>query len=184
LADRSMGIDLVPLARYAWSTPWVWRPLQVVYGSIPLMLAIAWTAEKSLIMRRAVVIAAVSGYFFYMLVPACGPQYAFPGFPWAEIHGSGLVSVSTLYARNCFPSLHFSWALLLLINARSNWLRAIMCCFTILTALGTVLGGEHYVIDLIAAVPFVIGVQAVSKRWPCMVAARRVPAWRPVPSDC
>ncbi len=65
--------------------------------------------------------------------------------------------------RDCMPSLHLAWALLLWIYS-GRWLRIPMLIFAVLTAAATVGLGEHYAIDLVAALPFTWAVCAVAQR--------------------
>ena len=53
------------------------------------------------------------------------------------------------------PSVHLAWALLAAIEARRLGLiwRIIFAAFTVTTAFATIALGEHYVIDLIVAIP-------------------------------
>jgi hypothetical protein len=64
--------------------------------------------------------------------------------------------------RNCLPSLHFGWALLLLWNCRGRAMETFGSIYLFLTALATVGLGEHYFVDLIASVPFCAAVQAIA----------------------
>src|SRR5262249_21182869 len=69
------------------------------------------------------------------------------------------------YARNCVPSLHTAWALMLWWHAWSQpvWVRGLTSYylfFTILAALGL---GAHYLVDLSLAVPFAFAVRAAGR---------------------
>jgi hypothetical protein len=57
---------------------------------------------------------------------------------------------------NAMPSLHLAWALLCLfyVHRLGIGMRILACTFALLTAIATVASGQHYVVDLIAAVPF------------------------------
>ena len=102
--------------------------------------------------------------------PVTGPRYAFPAyFPGTEPPYSVLSSlhlqripVDWLIPRNGVPSLHFTWALLIWWNTRSlpRWARAIALAFVLATAFDTLATGEHYLFDLIAALPFSLWMQA------------------------
>ncbi len=74
---------------------------------------------------------------FYLLFPAVGPAHI--GDPTAH--------------RNCMPSLHMTWAILLWRAAKPGWARYGMAFFALLTAVSTLTTGEHYFIDLLAAIP-------------------------------
>ena len=59
------------------------------------------------------------------------------------------------------PSLHVGWAFLLFWNLRTRRIMGVLSAvFLILTALATVGSGEHYLADLIVAIPLALTVQA------------------------
>ena len=53
-----------------------------------------------------------AGYCVYLLFPACGPEYAFSGFPAVARGMPALHTLNLLAPPNCMPSLHTSTALL------------------------------------------------------------------------
>jgi hypothetical protein len=61
------------------------------------------------------------------------------------------------------PSMHLGWALLLALNARSRWLAAALWAYAALIALATIGLGQHYVVDLIAAIPYTVTMQWMTK---------------------
>ncbi|MEO8576046.1 MAG: phosphatase PAP2 family protein [Gemmatimonadales bacterium] len=117
---------------------------------------------------------AVSGTIaalLYILCPATGPAHAFKsGFP-SHLPDSSTVSLilapyAPLSPRNAMPSLHFGWGVLLArstAGARRS-VRLIALSFAVMTAIATIGSGEHYVLDLIAAVPFVVALEAATAR--------------------
>ena len=99
-------------------------------------------------------IAYLVGGCLYGIVPATGPRYAFgTAFP------TGHPNVAPVLARldgypNAMPSLHVATALLLvLFNGGKRWLLSIAVLFLAGTVAAT-LALEHYVVDLVVAVPF------------------------------
>jgi len=115
---------------------------------------------------------AVSGTLaslLYLLCPGTGPSHifrdAFPSaLPDPGILPLNLAAFAPLSPRNAMPSLHFAWAVMLwrsVKGARPS-LRRGAAAFACLTALATVGSGEHYVIDLIAAVPFLVALEALT----------------------
>jgi hypothetical protein len=94
----------------------------------------------------------------YLLVPVCGPGYAFASYP-ALPHEAVVphpIALDTAPA-NGFPSIHFSAALLIFWYARGlPWGRWIGGFFLLLTFAATLGTGEHYLFDLIAAVPYAL----------------------------
>jgi hypothetical protein len=60
------------------------------------------------------------------------------------------------------PSLHFTWAWLLWRAARPvSWLHYLTLAWVVAIAIATLAFGEHYVIDLVVAVPFAVTIEAM-----------------------
>ena len=102
------------------------------------------------------------------LFPAAVPRYAFATWPVFPDIASLNAEASLLppeIIRNCMPSLHTTWALLIVMNTRtlSPWPRHSAVVFAILTLIATLVSGEHYLIDLVVAVPFAVTVQSVAR---------------------
>ena len=113
--------------------------LWLAYDMLPFAMA-ACMAVSSNPKRvgRVLLLAAVAGFFLYMAFPAVGPgQVGHPKEP-----------------RNCMPSLHLAWALMLVYF--SDRFRVWFVVFAALMAVATLTTGQHYLVDLIAAVPFTI----------------------------
>lgn len=111
------------------------------------------------------VIAA--GYSVYYLFPAIGPIYAFDKlYPW-HVVGLSLplqpVWSASAAPRNCVPSIHYSLALLVWWNSRGRrwWARVLAWVFVAVMAVATLGLGEHYLADLVVAVPFSLAFQAL-----------------------
>jgi predicted membrane-bound spermidine synthase len=109
---------------------------------------------------------ALPAYFFS---PVSGPAPAFIGsFPdnMKDILSlPAQVAITLPSFRNGVPSMHLGWALLLWLNARvycSRIVAASFGIFAVLTAIATIGTGEHYLVDLVAAVPFVVLIQAMA----------------------
>jgi len=60
--------------------------------------------------------------------------------------------------------MHLAWALLLAVNANSRVWKVVLLLNAALIGLATVGSGEHYFVDLIAAVPFAFGVQHLTEK--------------------
>lgn len=133
---------------------------EVIYGSPPLLFVLIFTVY--LYKRRAETVLAVAAIglnlllapAFYLLFPVCGPKFAFPNFPTppAQLHPH-LLAIAA--APNGVPSIHMATALLFLwllrhwrIGMAAGVIFAVMTVFTILG------NGEHYLLDLIFAVPY------------------------------
>ena len=105
----------------------------------------------------------------YHLLPASGPKYLFQNlFPAFMPSVDALALSPTLVSaspRNAVPSMHFGWALMLWLNAcllEVRWLRAGFALLLGMTILATLSLGEHYLIDLVIAVPVIVAVQGLA----------------------
>ncbi len=105
----------------------------------------------------------------FLLFPATGPAYAFRTFPKLVVPAGEIArllprAVELTGPRNAMPSLHFAWVLLAYWNARgtSKWVRGFCGLLLVLTIFATLASGEHYGVDLLVAVPFALGVQALA----------------------
>lgn len=140
-------------------------------GSVPLaMLAIAarWRLRPGgdVILPSALLIAAACAPICYLLMPAVGPQYFWPYFPHLPATYTNAAPAFSGEFRNAMPSLHF--AVTLLVGAalwELGWVaRAAALLFASLTVLATLGFGEHYVVDLVAAIPFAVVIWLVVTR--------------------
>jgi hypothetical protein len=75
-----------------------------------------------------------------------------------------LASFAPMAPRNAMPSLHFSWGVLLWRSTAGarNAVRFASGTFALLTLVATIGTGEHYFVDLIAAVPFIVALEAIA----------------------
>jgi hypothetical protein len=121
------------------------------------------------------------GIFFYNLFPARGPLYLFnsnfPGrpLPLEVIRHFHLEPVPVYGFPNAIPSLHMAWALLAFWYSRdaSVWVRTIASIFLVFTVCSTLGSGEHYLVDLVVALPFALMLQAA-----CAFSAGWTDPWR------
>ena len=179
LVDLTYGLNPVRVAQavaHAPMTPLL-KPLFVavvdgVYASMMLMvgltiiLQIRQRSADWALTLAAFSIAGALGGLCYHVFPGTGPLTwpAFPQFP-----DPSTVSIAPSYAdpslvRNCMPSLHTTGALLVLMAARtlSRRFRIAAALFLAVTLVATMVKGHHYLIDLVVAVPFSVGVQALA----------------------
>ncbi len=108
----------------------------------------------------------------YNFFPITGPAYVFNGaisYVDAIANPTAIplkMTMSAIAPRNGMPSMHFGWMLAASILWWSShtkwWSRTIVISMTVLTAIATICMGEHYVVDLIVAVPFVLAAIAAS----------------------
>lgn len=123
----------------------------------------------------AYVLAGVVLSITYSLCPAAGPAFAFgPAFPQALPDPAAIAplpsAVGLEFARNCLPSAHAAFAWLAYLTVRDvarapRWLRIIAGVYALLTVLATLGLGQHYLIDLVVAVPFTVALRQLSVPW-------------------
>lgn len=143
LDNRFNRIDFgASVALYHWTLahPLIANPLTVAYDALPFIMAASLVlSDKRRAFLRCMVIAGVMAPVCYLLMPAVGP---------AHRH-------DLLASRNCMPSLHVTWALLccLWIGPRFRSLGVVFVLATACAVIGT---GEHYLIDVLAAIPYTV----------------------------
>ncbi|MEZ5284785.1 MAG: phosphatase PAP2 family protein [Vicinamibacterales bacterium] len=148
------------------------------YIAVPVVLPIAYLTTPTPGRYVASLLLSVGlGFACYWLIPAAGPRFTFPSYPWHE----PVLTAQALYIPgafpNCMPSLHLTWALL---TARYSRWTLLMWPFVALTVASTLGLGEHYAIDLIAALPFTASiVWLVERSW----RPRSRPASEGLPAD-
>jgi PAP2 superfamily len=153
-ADALLGFNPVAFADAASHHGWLMVVLILAYVSVPAMIGLAWVLEQDFVMRRAVLLGGCFCFLFYAIFPAVGPGH----FDWAR----HVPEASTPY--NCMPSMHFTWSLLIAINARSRRLQVALWVYAGLIALATLALREHYLVDLLAAAPYTLAVQWLARR--------------------
>jgi hypothetical protein len=117
---------------------------------------------------------AVCGFLTYLIFPITGPLFvfgdSFPNSPPATAAVlAGPLEVPEV-PRNCMPSLHTAWALLLWWHSRGlRWELRIAAAFWLgFTILATLGFGAHYAFDVIVAFPSTLACRAA-----CMKSPRR-----------
>lgn len=91
---------------------------------------------------------------FYLALPVCGPAYAFPDSLRVPDVGTAHGILLTA-APNGIPSVHCSTVLLIVWSLR-RWPRDLWLAslYAVAVILATLVYGEHYLLDLVAAVPY------------------------------
>lgn len=134
---------------------WAYNPLT---WWVTLVAAMELSQGRWQFMARCAV-AAVLGSVLYFLFPAVGPANYFQGcwpyhLPAVALGPTGDI---TVWPRNAFPSLHTTWAALICI-ALWGWglvWRVVGASFLGLIVLATLGSGNHYLVDLVAAIPLI-----------------------------
>jgi hypothetical protein len=156
--DQALGLTAFQIARLF--TAWERSGLLGIYDFLSDAMVV-WYGIHVVLDRRtarnllyAYFILFVVGGCLYGIVPAMGPRYAFgASFPMGHPTVPPVPSPLEGYP-NAMPSLHVATAfLLVLFSGRNRWLLSIGVFFLAGTVAAT-LAFEHYVVDLIVAVPF------------------------------
>lgn len=189
--DQTFGVQpSFALAKIYWPNPPLRFIAGLIYSSLPVnmcLMCAVWIRRKPRTVpdvRLAFVLMGVGGFLLYQLCPAAGPLYlagrAFPYHPPAISDALKAIHINGV-PRNAMPSLHVASCLLIVFNSwrcsRPLRIYALLCL--ILTAFATLATGEHYLIDLIVAVPLGLAVQlAASKKLrPAIVLLAIVISW-------
>lgn len=168
--------------RFAWTRPFVALTYEVVLLPVAAVYAaLLRDRRRALRAFTSFLLVGPLAIICFCLFPATGPVYAFRSFPLApvpDLEIARLIPVQVLVTgpHNAMPSLHFAWVLLACWNARAIalWLRVACYALAVLTAFATLATGEHYAVDLLVAVPFALGVFAISRRAPRHATRRAV----------
>ena len=175
-ADVSYGFNPSLLANRWVERLHLFPLISVVYESLVLAIAATYAyllGRRGLPIRvlALMVLTGLLGMQAYHLLPACGPVYLLgsPCYLGEEPPSCAAVSAADLhpvqldpaFPRNAIPSLHVAWALLvywLWRDSRRHW---IVLAYLLMTILATLGGGEHYLLDVVAAFPFALAVWAL-----------------------
>ena len=164
-----------------------WGLTTVVYYALPLAASILYASYR---MQRAQPVSILAlflsvmfvGFAQYGIYPAVGPMHAFGQmYPWnpPPVSQIAIRSMTVPDApRNCMPSLHLAGALVIWWNSRiwSRWGRLLAGLFLLATIFSTMALGEHYLADLVVAVPFTLAFQAAwTVSVPLTKSVRRMP---------
>jgi hypothetical protein len=124
------------------------------------------------------------GFAQYGIYPAVGPKHAFgESYPWnpPPLQQIAIQPMTVPDApRNCMPSLHLAGALVVWWNSRlwPRWGRLLAGLFLWATIFSTLALGEHYLVDLVVALPFTLVFQAAwTVSVPLAESVRRKPLW-------
>lgn len=162
------NINIPIINFYEKSHPLVLTAITEVYSllSIFLFLVVALFIRESKHDKyhivRVLVVPFGLAFICYSIIPLTGPIYAFGTqyFP-LNMPNSNELLPNTIFvtpaARNAMPSMHLTGALLIFLltaalNKKIYFYASIL--FLFLTAYATLALGEHYVLDLVVALPF------------------------------
>lgn len=146
-ADKALGFDTLKFVVVCYRHHAVVWILAAVYVALAPAIGLAWVQDQSRTLRAAFLFSGCACFVFYFIFPAVGPNH----FDWNAL------APLPFSARNCVPSMHFGWALLIALNAKST--RWVWWSYAALMALATLALGQHYLVDLLASIPFVAASQ-------------------------
>ena len=174
--DESLGLPLYKILGEIVHSSRVLKVLtQAPYSSILIGVMLCQYLQKtrpkagSVDIINIFVLSLALGLLGYALLPACGPyallgkEFFMQAMPQAN---PGLLPEYTFAPRNAMPSLHFTWALLLFINAYTYGFlsRMFFLALLVMTFIATLGLGEHYFIDLVVAFAFSLMIQGICAR--------------------
>jgi hypothetical protein len=158
------------LAQHPWIASFFWLIYHSLIGVFALYVVLQGRSDAGMSGRLISqwLVAGFLGYAIYFLMPAVGPKVTFgSAFPFDFPDPNGIKLALMLDPgegpRNAMPSLHATWAFLIVLSTRnmSALARAGALMFMIATLISTVGLGEHYVVDLVVAVPFTLAVDGI-----------------------
>ncbi|OOV82930.1 MULTISPECIES: fused MFS/spermidine synthase [unclassified Acinetobacter] len=167
--DSAFGNITLPFVQWFEMSHAFWKTLVLeVYSLLSIVLFIVVSLfirenkEKKYNIIRVLIVPFGLAFICYSIIPVSGPVYAFAtqyfplNMPTASEVQSGKVFIPPA-ARNGMPSMHLTGALLiwLLTAGLSRKIYFyIATIFVLLTAIATIAFGEHYLLDLVVALPF------------------------------
>ncbi|MFZ6724135.1 fused MFS/spermidine synthase [Undibacterium sp. MH2W] len=175
--DVSSGLNFVPsLYHIVNSNSWLPVLVNIAYGFTPIGFLLVSLKQLSGMPTHVAsgaktwLILSGSAIFAYYFFPVTGPKYIFGAneyihslkewnhFPIQLVPGGAA-------PRNGMPSMHFGWMLASTLlwwrTGSSWWSKLLYVIATALTMTATLYLGEHYVVDLIVAVPFTLAAIAL-----------------------
>lgn len=168
--DSIFGSPSFRIGQLVFAHTWMIVTLALVYGLLPVATVAAFalclyrdSEAEAAVFVRALIVMILAGVPIYLLFPASGPVYAFPSFP-ALPHAVPLQPLALSAPPNAVPSGHCAAALVIFWFLRKwGWGRIAGGVFLALTVLATLGSGQHYLFDLLAAVPFTAFALRVAK---------------------
>ena len=160
--DQFFGSPSFALGRAFLQLPWLKNLSMYPYVLVPsVCLALAvlrfslLSMEEAVCYVRTIFLSGVMAYPLYAVFPVAGPRYAFPSFPFGAPAHLMPQTIHLLAVPNGVPSVHMTLAILILWFSRPWKLgRVFGAIFVLLTMASTMGSGEHYLLDLLVAVPY------------------------------
>jgi len=162
------------IGRWFAASPFLSNLCFMVYPALPLaelLVFVLFVRGQRMPANPLVlfIVTGIAGFVFYQVCPATGPVHIFgaefPNYPPPPSLPLQPIMLDDV-PRNAVPSLHSAWALLIWWSLRysKNWMRGLATVFLALTLLATLGLGEHYLIDLVVALPFAVAAMSACVR--------------------
>ena len=141
---------------------WLEIAANMAYNALPCAFLIVFAAylwnrpaPETLAVLRTFILNLFLAVPIYLLVPVCGPVFAFPGFPLTDYGNLTPHAIALIAPPNGIPSVHTSTALLIVwFSWRWKFGRIISLLYLALIIVATLGSGQHYLFDLLTAVPY------------------------------
>jgi PAP2 superfamily protein len=176
---------ILELLQRRLETPWLGGLFADVYSWVWLM-GLFWFGPWLLVRGRdrasaqalvGTVLTSLLAIPFFILLPVFDPWATNPAYGY---HGAGQTAVRYLYPNPdvtqlsmlaverrwatgaCLPSLHIAFPLLYWLIAAQHRLRLeswLLGALTVITSLAVVYLGRHWIVDLVAAIPFAFAIR-------------------------
>jgi PAP2 superfamily len=160
--EQWFGLPSFHLGRLALVYPWFGNTIEIAYCLLPVAFLVLATAsflklplEEAAQLPWTVFYACLLVPLLYLIVPVAGPKYAISTFPFSA---PPRIVPHVIYLGaipNGVPSMHMTAALLFVYFARRWKIGLVLASiYAALTVCSTMATGEHYLLDLFAAVPY------------------------------
>lgn len=189
LVDRALGSPSWVAARFHQNMPGFFDEIMgSVYAMLVggVFLVALWQFRKGFPrhnLLQAFLLIGVVGPIFYVLFPVVGPVYAYSdlserGFELANIWPDALplsgipesFAFDSATARNCMPSLHTAWTVLMFIHSRRDpytgdrapwYIRTFGAAWMLITLYTILAFGYHYAADILTGIALAVAVEAL-----------------------
>jgi hypothetical protein len=141
---------------------WLLILAEIGYGALTCVVVVVfgfylWRCPKAetLKLLRTFILNLFLAVPFYLLIPVCGPRFAFHDFPFSPPLHMIPHAIAIAAPPNGVPSVHASTAFLIVwFSWRWKVGRVFSLAYLVLTVIATLGSGQHYLFDLIVAAPY------------------------------
>jgi hypothetical protein len=160
--DSFFGEPSFRLGNLVASHHWLFIPLNISYKVLEMAVFVTFaiylylcSEAETIQLVKTFLLNLIAAVPLYLLFPVSGPAFAFPSFPALPLAPVVPHMLAIAAAPDGVPSVHTSTALLILwFLWRWPWGRVAGFAYLALIVLATMGGGQHYLFDLICAIPY------------------------------